>query len=145
MTDADTARSIDLERTAAGAYTARNARGGELRLGGDDAAFTPVELLLVALGACSALDIDVATSRRSEPTSFTVRVDAQKVQEDGANILRDIAVTFDVAFAEGPEGDTARQVLPRAARVSHDRSCTVSRTVEAGVPVTFHLGAPSGS
>lgn len=138
MATPDTARSVSLERLDTGAYLARNAAGDELRVGGPGA-FTPVELLLAALGGCSAIDVDVATSRRSAPSSFTVRVDAQKVQEAGANILRDITVTFAVTFPDGPDGDAARQVLPRAARVAHDRTCTVSRTVETGVPVTFHL------
>jgi uncharacterized OsmC-like protein len=45
-------------------------------------------------------------------------------------------VTFHVEFPEGPEGDRARAILPRAVRLSHDRLCTVSRTVERGTPVT---------
>lgn len=136
MTAPDAHRSVSLERLAEGSYVARNARGGELRVdsaGGED--FTPVELLLVALAGCSAVDVDVATGRRAQPTTFTVRADGQKVVEDGAGILRDLTVTFSVTFPDGPGGDAARQVLPRALRVAHERTCTVSRTVEAGVPV----------
>ncbi len=69
------------------------------------------------------------------------RVDAEKLREPDGSILREIVVTFDVQFPEGPEGDAAREVLPRALQISHDRSCTVSRTVEAGVPVDVRLGA----
>lgn len=132
-------RSVEIERTGPSTYTARNERGGELRVSAaGDAGFTPVELLLVALGTCSAVDLEVAV-RRAEPEVFAVRVDAEKVRVEGASALRDIEVTFDVRFPAGSDGDAARTVLPRALQVSHDRSCTVSRTVEAGTPVTMRL------
>jgi len=41
-----------------------------------------------------------------------------------------------VAFPDGGPGDRARDILPRAVKASHDRLCTVSRTIEAGTPVT---------
>ena len=129
----DTHRWITLDRAEPGVFVARNARGGELRVAGDDGAtFTPVELLLVAIGACSATDVDAVTARRSAPGTFTVRVDAQKVRDGVGNVLRDIEVTFDISFPAGEAGDAARQALPRALQASHDRTCTVSRTVEAG-------------
>jgi len=45
-------------------------------------------------------------------------------------------VTFRLVFPDTPEGDAARAVLPDAVRRSHDRICTVSRTVETGTPIT---------
>lgn len=132
----DTHRWIGLERVAAGVYVARNARGGEIRIGGDAGdLFTPVELLLAAIASCSATDVDAVTSRRAEPESFAARVDAQNTRDDVGNILQDIRLTFAVTFPEGEAGDEARAVLPRAVQTSHDRSCTVSRTVEAGQPI----------
>ncbi|MFC7483991.1 hypothetical protein ACFQX7_33655 [Luedemannella flava] len=44
-------RSITIERTPGGGHTVTNSRGGQLTFAsGDDAAFTPVELLLAAIG-----------------------------------------------------------------------------------------------
>jgi uncharacterized OsmC-like protein len=54
---------------------------------------------------------------------------------EGGNSLKDIRLTFHVTFPEGAAGDAAREILPRAVRTSHDRTCTVSRTIEAGTPV----------
>ncbi|MBC7291179.1 MAG: OsmC family protein [Actinotalea sp.] len=137
-------RGVDIERTGPGTYLARNVRGGELRISAaGDADFTPVELLLAAIGACSAVDVDTVTARRAEPDAFTVRVEGEKVRVDGANAMRDLVVTFDVRFPAGADGDAAREVLPRAVQVSHDRSCTVSRTVEAGTPVAIRLAGPA--
>jgi uncharacterized OsmC-like protein len=44
-------------------------------------------------------------------------------------------VTFRVAFPASADGDAAREVLPDAVRKSHDRICTVARTIELGAPV----------
>jgi len=45
-------------------------------------------------------------------------------------------VTFRITFPEGEGGDKARALLPDAVKKSHERLCTVSRTVEQGTPVT---------
>jgi putative redox protein len=130
----DTFRSVRIERAATGRYVVHNARGGTLDVGGD--AFTPVELLLAAIGTCTATDTDVVTSRRVEPDSFTVTVTADKVSDrETGNRLDNLAVTFEVRFPEGEAGDAARAVLPRTVALSHDKLCTVSRTVERGTPV----------
>ena len=138
MTD-DTLRSVTLERTALGEHVVHNNRGGTLRIASgitDDDAFTPVELLLAAIGGCTGMDVDYIVSKRAEPTEFTVTVRGDKVRDDnGANRMTNLEVTFDVAFPAGPDGDRAREMLPRAVKMSHDRLCTVSRTVELGSPI----------
>jgi putative redox protein len=141
MTTASTARTVSVERTAPGQYAITNVRGGRLHLGGDEEArFSPTELLLGAIGACTAIDVDTVTSRRAEPDEFTVRVDANKVRdESGGNRLTDIVVTFQVRFPDGEGGDAARQLMPDAVKRSHDVWCTVSRTVESGTPVATRI------
>jgi putative redox protein len=63
-------------------------------------------------------------------------VTADKVRdESGGNRLVNLVVELSVAFGEGEAGDAAREMLPRAAKMSHDRLCTVSRTIESGTPV----------
>lgn len=136
----DSLRSVTLDRLDEGVYVARNARGVELRFGSKDPeGFTPVELLLAAIAGCSAVDVDVVTGRRSPAEQFGARVDATYVRDDHGNRLTDITLTFAVTFPEGPDGDAAREILPRAVRTSHDRTCTVSRTVESGTPVTVRV------
>lgn len=139
MTDGDP-RSVTLERLDTGVYLARNPRGGELRFGSKAGqGFSPVELLLAAIGGCTAVDVDVVTARRVLPTRFEVTVEAESVRDETGNRLEDIAVTFRLAFPPGPDGDVARTLVPRAAASSHDRTCTVSRTVELGTPVTVRI------
>lgn len=130
-----TKRWVSLRRTSAGEFVAMNARGGELPIGGKGDNFTPVELLLVAIAGCTGLDVDALTSRLAEPTAFELLASADKVRDEAGNRLENIEIVFHVAFPEGPAGDEARRRLPDAVAKSHDRLCTVTRTVEAQTPV----------
>lgn len=131
----DTLRTVRVDRDAAGRYTATNPSGVTIELGSGDDLFSPVELLLAAIGGCTAIDADIATSRHAEPSAFSVTVTGHKIRDDDGSRMTDLEVTFRVSFPEGPEGDAARTILPRAVKLSHDRLCTVSRTIEAGTPV----------
>lgn len=136
----DDQRQVRLERVEEGVYRATNPRGVELVFGSrSEDGFSPVELLLAAVGGCSAVDVDVVTGRHADHDRFEVVVEAETVRDDTGNVLADLRMTFHVAFPEGPAGDKARQLLPRAVRASHDRTCTVSRTIEAGVPVAVEI------
>lgn len=130
-----TLRSVTLRRTAAGRFVATNASGVELALGNGDDTFSPVELLLAAIAGCTAIDVDTLTSRRAEPDSFELRATGDKVRAPEGNQLENLAVAFRVRFPDGEAGDAARAVLPEVVTRSHDRLCTVSRTIERGTPV----------
>jgi len=140
MTHDAARRTVLVDRTGVGQYAVRNVRGGTLPIGiGDDDTFTPTELLLAAIGSCTAIDVDSITARRAAPQSFEVQVDANKIRDDSGNRLTDIEVTFRIVFPNGEAGDEARKVLPDAVRRSHDRLCTVGRTVLTGSPITTHI------
>lgn len=136
----DSHRTVSITRTSPGRYTAANGRGGVLVFGtGDVVDFTPVELLLTAIGGCTAVDVDILTTRRAEPQSFVVQVDGEKVRDEDGNRMEELCVTFRLTFPEGEGGDAARALLPDAVKRSQDRLCTVSRTVELGTPVTTRI------
>jgi len=134
-------RTVVIERLEKGRYVARNARGVELAFGAAGAEqFTPTELLLVAIAGCTGADVDYITSKRAEPVTFVVTGEGDKVRDEDGNRMENLRVTFTVEFPEGDDGDAARAVLPDAMRKSHDRLCTVSRTVERGTPITSVIG-----
>jgi putative redox protein len=133
-------RSVRLERIENSRYVVTNDRGGQIRIGkGEGTDFTPVDLLLAGIGGCTAIDVDILTSRRAEPDAFEVLVDAEKVHDNAGNHLTDIVVTFRIRFPDGTDGDKARALLPDAVRKSHDRLCSVSRTVELGTPIADRI------
>jgi len=132
----DTRRSVQIERIGLGRFRATNDHGTTLDFGsGEDADFTAVQLFLAALGGCGASDVDYVTAKRAEPDTFRVSVTADKIRDDGGNRLTNLAITFTVTFPDGEAGDAAREALPRSVAQSHDRLCTVSRTVQLGTPV----------
>ncbi|MGH3661867.1 MAG: OsmC family protein [Micromonosporaceae bacterium] len=138
----DTQRSVAIERTSLGRYRADNVRGGSISFGvGGDSDFTPVELLLAAIGGCTAADVDHITVKRAEPDTFTVTVSGDKVRDETGNHMTNLAVTFHVSFPDGTAGDAARDMLPQAVARSHDRLCTVSRTVESGAKVQSQIAS----
>ena len=129
-------RSVSMSRVSKGVFDVTNVRGGTIRIGGGEGPeFTPVELLLTAIAGCSAVDVDFITSKRSEPESFVVTASGEKLKDEQGNHMGDLQVRFHLSFPEGEAGDRAREMLPRAIAMSHDRLCTVSRTVELGTPI----------
>ena len=140
MTSDSAHRSVRLERTGNSRYVITNDRGGQLSVGtGEGTDFTPVDLLLAGIGGCTAIDVDILTSRRAEPDAFEVVVEGTKVRDEAGNHLTDIVVSFRVRFPEGEQGDKARALLPDAIKKSHERLCTVSRTVELGSPIATRI------
>ncbi|MCU0278704.1 MAG: OsmC family protein [Candidatus Nanopelagicales bacterium] len=131
---------VTITRTALGRYKATAESGAELHFGEGDDEFSAVELLLAALGGCTGADVDYLTSRRAQPSDFDVVVEAEKVKDpEQGNRLSDVTVTFRLRFPDGDDGDAARTVLPVAVQRSHDRLCTVGRTVELPTPVVTHI------
>ena len=136
----ETTRSVHLTRLGHGRYAAVNVRGGTIEFSTDrEQTFTPVELFLASIAGCSAIDVDFITSKRSEPLRFEVSMTANKVRDEHGNHLVNLAMTFDVAFPDDDGGRAAAAVLPDAMARTHDRLCTVSRTVELGTPVAMSI------
>ncbi len=136
---AEDLRRVTLTRDSRGHYTARNDRGGSITTSSGTEELSPVELLLAGIAACTAIDVDFVTTRRSEPDTFEVEVTAEKVKDEQGNHLKDIEVTFRLRFPEGEGGDAARDIMPTIVRRSHEEFCTVSRTVMVGAQVKTRI------
>ncbi len=54
---------VDVTRIGPTHYRATNEEGASLDFGRGEGLLTPVELLLAAVAGCSAVDVDVVTSR----------------------------------------------------------------------------------
>ena len=48
-----------------------------------------------------------------------------------------INISFDLSFPDTPEGNQARKLVDNLIRISHEKDCTVSRTVENPTRVLF--------
>lgn len=114
--------------------TATGPRGGLVSLGrGGDERFTPVELLLAAVGGCSAIDFTTALDRRGHILSdLEMEVTAEEAEDER---LEHIEVRYLVPARAGiddAELDVAR-------RLTEEVLCTVSRTLSHGCRVDHVL------
>ena len=140
----DTQRSVFITRTGPTTYQATNSRGGVITFGdGDGVDFSAVELLLAALGGCTALTVEALIAKKSDPDLFDLSVLAHKVKdEDGGTSLQDVQVGADIRFPSDAEGQKAESRVEDALEKSHVKYCTVSRTVERETPVKIARTTP---
>ncbi|WP_073488757.1 OsmC family protein [Streptoalloteichus hindustanus] len=120
---------VVVRRDAQGSFTAVNARGAEVSIGraSEGQAFSPVELLMAAIGACAGLSAERVIARRlGEDAPVTLHVTADK--DDEANRLSRVRVSLDLDLSDLDE--TERETLAETVARAVERACTVSRTVE---------------
>jgi putative redox protein len=127
---------VTVERTDNG-FIAKNGRGDEIAFGtgGEDSTFTPVELLLAALGGCNIVTVEPLTAKRGHRlTRLAATVEAEKIKP---NQLGTVVMTYDV---ELPEGDPEAEAVYRAvAQRVHDLMCTVTTALITETPMELHI------
>lgn len=132
---------LSVERTGTRRGIARNARGGEVRYGPveEEGAFTPGELLQLALAACHLMSADHTLARRlGADVELVGTVEARK--DTAANRYLDAQVRIAVdGGALDALDEQARAELRGVVARAVERSCTVGRTLEAGMPHTLEL------
>ena len=103
---------------------------------GDDAAvpeLSPVETVMVALGACSAMDvISIAQKKRQFLERYAVHVHGEQ-REEYPQVLTRIDVTHEVA---GPTVDEG--AIRRCIELSATKYCPVNAMLSAGATEVHH-------
>lgn len=102
--------------------------------GGDDLGASPMELILMGVAGCSAIDIiSILKKQKQEIISFKAEVDGLRVQIQDAKPFKEISVVF---FLEGPiDEDKAA----RAAQLSFEKYCSVSKTLEPTATIHYKV------
>ncbi|MFE2998195.1 OsmC family protein [Nocardia sp. NPDC059246] len=124
------------ERTGTRAYTGRNNRGGEVFIAsaGVPGAFTPGELLKIALAGCTGLSADFTLARRlGETFDATVHVSGDADREN--EVYPELNEEFELDLSE-LDAETRERLLVAAQRAV-DKVCTVGRTLKAGTTVNL--------
>jgi uncharacterized OsmC-like protein len=124
------------ERVGTRCYTGHNGRGAQVRMGpvDSDGAFTPGELLKIALAGCAGMSSDHTLSRRLGPeVTVIVHVSGPSRDERYPALREEIVV--DLSTLTDSERDRAITIVRRAV----DRNCTVGRTLEIGATVELTI------
>lgn len=95
---------------------------------------SPMELLLMGVGSCSAIDIIlILQKQRQEITSYKMEVEGQRKEVREAKPFEAIHVTLHL------KGKIDEAKAIRAAQLSFEKYCSVSITMEASVKITYRI------
>ncbi|GII55658.1 osmotically inducible protein C [Planotetraspora thailandica] len=123
---------VHVERTEDG-FIARNDRGAEIVMSTSEGRFSPLELLLAAVGGCNIMTVEPLTAQRGHRLD-RLAADVTS-QAAGPTLLESVTVTYDVE----PPTEKAREVFEAVAQRVHERHCIVSRSLEKGTEVRIVL------
>jgi len=102
--------------------------------GGAEGACSPMELLLSALGGCTAMDVESLLNKMHTPVSdFRVEIQAER-REEHPRIFTRIRLKF-IFFG----ADLNQANIAKAVELSQNKYCSVSAMLAKAVPITYEL------
>jgi putative redox protein len=121
-------------------FQLKNERGHIVELdsraefGGNDLAPSPMELLLMGVAGCSAIDIiSILKKQRQEITSYKTEVEGVREQIQDAKPFKEITVTVFL------EGNINEEKAVKAAQLSFEKYCSVSKTLEPTAKINYKV------
>ena len=102
--------------------------------GGNNLGFTPMQLLIAAIGGCSSIDIvSILKKQKQEIKSFDIKIDADREQGKEPSLFTNIHVSY---FLTGKiDLDKAQ----RAADLSIEKYCSVAKILEKTATITYSV------
>lgn len=95
--------------------------------GGDGFGFRPMQLLLAALGSCSAIDmISILNKQKQQVTDLKIEINGKREKDAVPSLWRRVSVTFRLF------GDLDAEIAERAAALSMEKYCSVAETLRRG-------------
>jgi putative redox protein len=105
-------------------------------IGGQNAGVRPMELLLMGLGSCSAIDVVlVLKKQRQEVLDFRISVDGEREKEDGTerSPFRKVHIHYFL------KGNLDRAKVERAVKLSMEKYCSATAQFEALAEITHEI------
>lgn len=140
----DREHEVSVSRTGSHEFLGRNSRGATVRLGFADAeeAFTPGELLQIALAGCMSLTVEGLVTRRVGGEA-AFEATAGSWRAPGVREYQRIWVDLDVdlSFLDAP----TRERVAAAMRKAVQGQCTAHRTLEKGVEIALAVATDRAS
>src|SRR4029077_20909667 len=92
----------------------------------------PMELLLVALGACTATDVvSILAKKRQKLESFEVEVSGERAAEPPT-----VWVKLEIVYKL--RGDLDKKAVEHAIQLSEEKYCSVAAMLRKTAPIVFH-------
>ncbi len=99
-------------------------------VGGDEEGFRPMELIVLGLAGCTAMDvISILRKKRQDVTDFEVQVQAERAQ-DHPRVFTDIQIHFIVSGH-----DIEEAAVKRAIELSETKYCPAYAMLAKAVPI----------
>ncbi|MES2545834.1 MAG: OsmC family protein [Bacteroidota bacterium] len=121
-------------------FQLKNERGHVVELdsraeyGGSDLAPSPMELLLMGVAGCSAIDIiSILKKQRQEITSYKTEVEGIREQIEDAKPFKEIILSIFL------EGNINEEKAIKAAQLSFEKYCSVSKTLEPTAKIYYKV------
>ncbi|TDB67978.1 OsmC family protein [Arundinibacter roseus] len=110
---------------------------GSPEIGGHNAGVRPMELLLMGLASCSAIDIVlIMKKQRQEVTDFRIVAEGDRVKEDGTQ--RSPYRTINLHFIlKGKNLDADK--VDRAVQLSMEKYCSATAQFESSATITHSV------
>jgi putative redox protein len=104
-------------------------------IGGHNSGVRPMQMLLMGLGGCSAIDIVLILKKQKQVIdSFEISIDGEREKDKEPALWETIAVHFKL------KGKIDKEKAERAVALSMDKYCSVSKTLElAGARITYKV------
>lgn len=95
---------------------------------------SPMQSLLMAVAGCSGIDlVSILKKQRQQIDSFFAEVEGERVQVDEAKPFKAIKVSFFL------QGNIDPKKAKKAAELSFEKYCSVSKTLEPNVEITYEV------
>ncbi len=104
-------------------------------IGGHESGFRPMQLLLAAVGGCSAVDVIlILKNQKQHIKHFDVEVEGERDKtEKDYSLFTDICLHFKIT------GTVDKDKAERAIKLSLEKYCSVSKTLEPTAKITYKL------
>ncbi|MCD6067180.1 MAG: OsmC family peroxiredoxin [Bacteroidetes bacterium] len=107
---------------------------GSVAIGGSNKGMRPTQLLLSAVGGCSAIDIiSILKKQKQVIESFEIIVDGEKENVIEYSLFRKIHMRYIL------KGTIDKEKAIRAAQLSIEKYCSVSKTLEPTAEITWSV------
>jgi len=103
-------------------------------IGGHGKGMRPMQLLLAAVGGCSAIDVILILKKQKQIIeSFEIEVDGEREKIEDYSLFKDICLHFKI------KGEVDPDKAEREVKLSVEKYCSVSKTLEPTAKITYKI------